>query len=366
MNIDYQARLTKLVNYLQNENVDVAMITTLANVFYYTGYDSDPYERFMALIVDSRSGNSTLFVPSLDEEIANHKSYVKNIVPISDVDNPYKKLKEVLDYDVRSINLEVKAVSMYQHKQLQSIFPNAIYEDIQTFIHNQRLIKSREEVQYTRIAVEIIEQVIEEGLKNFKVGMTELELAAELEYQSRKLGADEMPFIAVLSGENSALPHGKPSNKKIKEREFLLIDTGVVKDGYFSDITRTFVVGEADEKQKHIYDTVLFSNQQAIKAAIAGVPLKSIDIASRKVIEEAGYGEYYIHRVGHGLGIEGHEAPSIHANNNDLVNKGLLFTIEPGIYIPKYGGVRIEDDVYINEDGHAEVITTFSKELQIL
>ena len=141
---------------------------------------------------------------------------------------------------------------------------------------------------------------------------------------------------------------------------------GVEKDGYCSDTTRTFVIGEASEKQKEIYDIVLQSNQAGINAVTSGVPLKTFDNAARDVITELGYGEYFNNRVGHGLGIEVHEEPSIHQNNNDIAQEGLVFTIEPGIYIPEYGGVRIEDTVYINEDGESEVLTSFPRELQIL
>ncbi|GAB3807577.1 hypothetical protein GCM10028868_37410 [Virgibacillus kimchii] len=153
----------------------------------------------------------------------------------------------------------------------------------------------------------------------------------------------------------------------MQKGDFLLIDFGVItKEGYCSDITRTFIVGEASEKQKEIYDIVLQSNRAGVNSVKAGVPLKTFDIAARNVINESGYGEYFNNRIGHGLGIEVHEEPSIHENNDKVAENGLFFTIEPGIYIPGYGGVRIEDEVYINEEGVAEVLTSFPRELQIL
>src|SRR5699024_8710667 len=170
----------------------------------------------------------------------------------------------------------------------------------------------------------------------------------------------------VLSGEKSALPHGVPGDRKIQQGDFLLIDFGVIIDGYCSDITRTFVIGEASEKQTEIYHIVLEATNAGIAAVQAGVPLKEFDIAARKVIQDSGYGEYYNNRVGHGLGLEVHEEPSVHGKNEESAEKGLLFTIEPGIYIPEFGGVRIEDNVYINEDGKAEVLTSFPKELKTL
>ncbi len=169
----------------------------------------------------------------------------------------------------------------------------------------------------------------------------------------------------VLAGEKAALPHGKPGDRELKNGDFLLIDFGVITyDRYCSDITRTFVIGEADDKQKEIYDIVKRSTQAGVDAVKAGVPLKEFDIAARSIIQESGYGEYFNNRVGHGLGIEVHEAPSIHHLNDDIAQKGMVFTIEPGIYIPGYGGVRIEEEVYINEDGEAEVLTSFPRDLR--
>ncbi|MDY0393438.1 M24 family metallopeptidase [Virgibacillus halophilus] len=204
--------------------------------------------------------------------------------------------------------------------------------------------------------------------KKVKIGMTELELTAELEYLMKKFGANGPSFSTiVLSGEKAALPHGTPGDRAFKEGDFLLIDMGVViSEGYCSDITRTFIIGEASDKQREIYDIVRQSTLAGIDAVKAGVPLKTFDIAARNVIKESGYGQFFNNRVGHGLGIEVHEEPSVHENNEQIAESGLLFTIEPGIYIPGYGGVRIEDNVYINEKGKAEVVTAFPRELQIL
>src|SRR5690625_2135348 len=177
--------------------------------------------------------------------------------------------------------------------------------------------------------------------------MSETEFTAELEYLMRIFGADGPSFSTiVLSGEKSALPHGIPGDRKFKKGDFLLIDFGVItKNGYCSDMTRTFVIGEATEKQKEIYNIVRESNQAGIDAFEANVLLKKFDLKLRKIIYDSGYGDYFNNRIGHGLGIEVHEAPSIHEKNEQIAEPGLFFTIEPGIYIPGYGGVRIEDEV---------------------
>lgn len=259
-------------------------------------------------------------------------------------------------------------VSMYSHNQLQATFPETSYLDIQPMINKKRLKKSRNEIKYLQDAVDIIEKVLASGIKKVKVGMTESELAAELEFLMKKFGAVGPSFSTiVLAGEKAALPHGTPGDRALQRGDFLLFDFGVItREGYCSDITRTFVIGEASEKQKEIYNIVLESNQAGIHSVKAGRALKNFDIAARKVIVGSGYGNYFNNRVGHGLGIEVHEEPSIHENNEQTAESGLFFTIEPGIYIPDYGGVRIEDEVYINEEGKAEVLTSFPRELQIL
>ncbi|MFD1037511.1 M24 family metallopeptidase [Virgibacillus byunsanensis] len=368
MTIDYYERISVLLDTLTERNIDVAMITAPANVFYYTGFNSDPHERFMALILDGRNKELTLFVPALDKEIAENESFVKNIVPISDEEDPFVKLKSKYGPSLQHIGLEKKEVSMFRHNQLQLAFPHASYDDIQPTINFQRGKKSRNEIDYLQEAVDIIEKVLAEGIKKVKIGMTETELAAELEFLMKKFGAVGPSFSTiVLAGEKAALPHGVPGERAFQNGDFLLIDFGVItKNGYCSDITRTFIIGEASEKQREIYNIVLESNQAGVNAVKAGVALKNFDIAARKVIDDSGYGDYFNNRVGHGLGVEVHEEPSIHENNDEIAEKGLLFTIEPGIYIPNYGGVRIEDEVYINEDGEVEVLTSFPREIQVL
>lgn len=367
MKKEYIKRLESIQTYLQNEKIDTAMIIDPANVFYYTGFLSNPHERFMALVIDSKKDQASLFVPALDEEIARNDSIVQTIVPISDEESPFTKLQANLIGDIFTFGLEKKAVNVSRYQHLQETFPKASFIDIQPFIASARMKKSLVEIEKMKNSIQIVERVLAEGIKKVQIGMNEMDLTAELEYLMRKFGAEGPSFsTTVLSGEKSALPHGSPGSRTIENGDFLLIDLGVIKDGYCSDITRTFVIGEASEKQKEIYDIVLQSTNAGLDAIKAGVPLKTFDIAARNVIKEKGYGEYFNNRVGHGLGIEVHEDPSIHENNGDIAERGLLFTIEPGIYIPDYGGVRIEDNVYINEEGKAEVLTSFPKELQIL
>lgn len=363
----YEARRSLLTAHLTENNIGAVMITAPANVYYYTGFNSDPHERFMSLFIDTQADKTYLFVPALDKDAAMQDSDVTTIIPISDEQVPFEIVRESVGELSKTIGIEANALSYYRYTRLLEHFPGVQVVDVQPFINKQRMKKSKEEIVKLRTAIEIIEKVLEEGIKKLDIGMSESEFTAELEFLMRKFGADGPSFSTiVLSGEKAALPHGSPGERKIQKGDYLLIDFGVIKDGYCSDITRTFIIREASDEQKEIYDIVLRSNEAGINAVEAGVPVKTFDIAARNVIKNSGYGEYFNNRVGHGLGIEVHEEPSIHENNEQIAEAGLVFTIEPGIYIPNVGGVRIEDIVYINEDGKAEVLSSFPKQLQIL
>lgn len=363
----YEARRSLLKEHLTKNNIGAAMITSPANVYYYTGFNSDPHERFMSLFIDMQANETNLFVPALDKDAALQESDIPTIIPISDEQVPFEVVRESVGELSKTVGIEAKALSYFQYNTLLEFFPGVQVADIQPFITKQRMRKSKEEIEKLRTAIEIIEKVLKEGIKKVKIGMSESEFTGELEFLMRKFGADGPSFSTiVLTGEKAALPHGSPGERKIQKGDYLLIDFGVIKDGYCSDITRTFIIGEASEKQKEIYDIVLRSNEAGINAIQAGVPVKTFDIEARNVINNSGFGEYFNNRVGHGLGIEVHEEPSIHENNEQIAEAGLVFTIEPGIYIPDVGGVRIEDIVYINEDGNAEVLSSFPKQLQIL
>lgn len=364
MSSQYETRLDKLVQHLEARQIELAIINSPKNVYYYTGFNSEPHERFMALIIDLRKEKKFLFVPALDLEEAEKSSSVETIIPISDDLNPYQVLKNTVEEGVKSIGLETKNISLFQQEQIKHFFGDFHYQNIGEFISSERMKKSRDECAKVQTAVYTIEKVLSEGIKRFQIGMSELELTAELEFLMRKFGAEGPSFSTiVLSGSKSSLPHGRPDQKKIQHGEFLLIDMGVLLDGYCSDITRTFVVGEETDEQRRIYNIVRESVQAGIYAVRAGVPTATVDLASRNVIKENGYGQYFNNRVGHGLGMEVHEEPSIHEKNEMLLEPGYLFTIEPGIYIPGFGGVRIEENVYINQQGEAEVLTSYPTKL---
>ena len=327
----YQIRRKEFMHNLASKGISHTLLLDPANVFYYTGFLSEPHERFMALYMNAESDKEILYVPALDQTAAEQASDVQHIIPISDVDNPYKIIKNTAGNLSGYLGIEGNVLQYNQSAQLQAYFSRLQLTDIQPDAHKQRMKKSSEEISAIKTAIKLIEQVLDKGIKKVTPGMTESELTAELEYLMRKVGSDGPSFdTIVLTGKNAALPHGVPGDTKIKQGDMLLIDFGVFKNGYCSDLTRTFAVGDIPDLHKELYDIVLEANQAGIKAIKAGVPLKEFDHAARTVIEKSGYGEYFKTRVGHGMGIEIHEAPSIHGENEQLAVKGMVFTIEPG------------------------------------
>ena len=216
-----------------------------------------------------------------------------------------------------------------------------------------RIRKDEAEINAMQKAVQIAQAALQATLSAIQPGITERELAAEITVQLLRHGSEsQLPFTPIVaSGPNSANPHAFPGDRHLQSGDMLIIDWGANVGGYFSDLTRTFAIGEPEDELKLVAQTVMQANTAAREIAGPGVAAQEIDRAARKVIEDAGYGEYFIHRTGHGLGMEGHEAPYIREGNSLPLEPGMTFTIEPGIYIPGRGGVRIEDDVVITDQG---------------
>jgi len=222
--------------------------------------------------------------------------------------------------------------------------------------------KAPEEIGYIKKACDISEKTYEEMLKIIKPGMTERELANELVYTARKLGSEGVPFpISVLSGARTALVHGKPSDKKIKKNEVILLDFGAQVNGFASDITRTFVFGKPTKEQKNIYDIVRKSQLMGMASARPTMTGKILDGYARKVIEDAGYGQYFRHSLGHGIGISVHEMPvltyreELYDPKDLVIPEDVVMTIEPGIYLPNKFGIRIEDVVHVTRNGTVQL-----------
>ncbi|REC30927.1 peptidase M24 family protein [Enterococcus pseudoavium] len=234
----------------------------------------------------------------------------------------------------------------------------------QNLVEGLRMIKTPAEIEALKRAAQIADQTLEQVLPLIQVGMTELELANEIDYRSKKLGSEGPAFETIVaSGSRTAMPHAHASQKKISANELIMIDFGSIYQGYYSDITRTFGFGKVSEAIKETYQKVLAAQKQAIQAVALDKTLGDIDQTARQALEQEKLGQSFSHNLGHGIGLSCHEYPALAPKETLPIEKNMTFTIEPGVYLPVAEfGIRIEDDIVVNEAGQAELLTHFNKE----
>jgi Xaa-Pro dipeptidase len=346
-----------------------ALISPSANFYYLTGLNPlSTLERLFLLIVPV-GGEPVILAPKLYEEEVK-ASWIKNSVFWEDKDDPYKILKEILD-SVTFSNKNKKwlvedtmLISFFL--KIQKITDNFEFEQLSNAVSRLRIIKSEKEIEFHKKAADIVDKVFYEIIKEGIEGKTEKEVAARIEYLIKSFGADGIAFDPIVaSGPNGANPHHTPSDRVIRENDLVILDYGAKYKGYCSDITRTVAVGEVPGEAKRVYEVVREAQQASIEAAKEGVKAKEVDLTARNVIERHGYGEYFIHRTGHGLGLEVHEEPYIAPISEISLKEGMIFTVEPGIYLPGKFGVRIENDV-VMRNGKGEKLTNAEMRLIVL
>lgn len=361
-------RLIKFRSWLQEKDIPAAFITSTENVFHLSGFYSDPHERLLALAV-FQDAEPILICPQMEVEDAKKTGWNSEIIGYTDIENPWGKIKKSIDarnITVHTAAVEKEHMNIERYEQIQTFFQSPSLIAAEDKLRELRMIKDEEELSILREACQLADYAIEVGANEIKEGKTEMDVLAAIEYELKKKGVNQMSFSTmVLTGANGASPHGTPGSTKIKKGDLVLFDLGVVHKGYCSDITRTLAYHDIDDKQKEIYDTVLGAQLAALEASKPGETCANIDLAARKYIADKGYGDYFPHRLGHGLGISVHEYPSLTETNQLKLQEGMVFTIEPGIYVPGVAGVRIEDDVYVTANG-TEILTKYPKTLQII
>ncbi len=318
-------------------------------------YLSDFYSTDGAVIVSS--AETALFVDSrYFEAVENDKKAGR----LSDDVNPYLFAKSIFDViaeyigsiGAKKVCLDPALITIRQLQILQDRCKEVEFGYLSDVCLKHRRVKTAEEIAKIRKAQSITDAAFTHILGFINEDRTELEVAAELEYFMRSHGANALAFETIaVSGKNSSLPHGVPTESKLVKDSFFTMDYGAKYAGYCSDMTRTVVLGKADDEMKRIYNTVLTAQSEAMKYIRAGVSGKDADMAARKVINDAGYGEYFGHSLGHSLGLEIHERPSASPKSEDILVSGNIVTVEPGIYIPGKYGVRIENMVLVTENG---------------
>lgn len=282
------------------------------------------------------------------------------------IDNNYPDTIAGLVQDQARIGIEEAELSLVEFRRYQGALKSCDLVDSSDILTKTRQIKDESEIQTLRQIIGMTDQAFVNILDIIKPGMSEAELSLELEYSLRKMGASDRSFdYIVASGSRSSLPHGVASNKKLEQSEFITFDFGGKYKGYCSDLTRTVSLGQPDAKQREIYNVVLEAQQAGIDAIKPGLRGQEVDAIAREVIVKAGYGEYFGHGLGHAVGLDVHETPRLSTREKQILQPGMVLTVEPGIYIPGWGGVRIEDVILVKDNG-AEVLTQAPKQFIII
>jgi Xaa-Pro aminopeptidase len=351
-------RIGRLRREMRRRKLDNFLVTRLSNIRYLCGFSGSAG----VLLVTPRKAR-------FFSDFRYKEQAARQIVGADVIIYPDELMKELRrrSYEISgSIGFEGLFLDVTTYNQWREIYPQLDWTPTTKLVEQISSLKDPEEIELIRRAVKITDDVFAEILKLIKPGVSELDLSAEISYLHKKKGADGDSFQPIIaSGPRSALPHGIASDRKIKHGDMVTVDMGCFYQGYASDLTRTVAVGKISAKMKAVYNLVLEAQSRAIAAARSGLQAKELDEVARSVIREGGHGEHFGHGLGHGLGLEVHSEPRVSFLFDDVLKVGQIITIEPGIYLPDVGGVRIEDDVLLKND-HAEVLTQSPRELIIL
>lgn len=348
-------RLDRLRHDLHQRRLDATALIAGPNLSYLTGLSFHLSERPTVGFFPAQ-GEPVFVCGQLEEsKLAEGLPFAARICTYTDAGGPataFAQAARALPH-LTTLAVETRRMRVFELHLIQTHFPTLRVEAAEPVLAALRMTKDPTELAAMRRAVAIAEQAFAATVPLIQLGMTEHDLAAELVTQTLRAGSSaELPFAPIVaSGPNSALPHASVTERRLQAGDLLTLDWGAAFGGYMADLTRTLGLGTVEAELRHIHAVVEQANAAARAHARPGVTCASVDEAARAVIHAAGYGDLFTHRVGHGLGLEGHEDPSMHGNNPMVLTEGMTFTIEPGIYVPGRGGVRIEDDVVITPNG---------------
>lgn len=349
-------KLAKLQAAMAAQGLDAVAINPGSSLIYLSGLQFHLMERPTLLIVTA-AGEAAIVLPELEkgkltDDAANFHAFTYGDDPAT-WSAAVSAAAQHLNLPGGKMGVEPTCMRFLELEYLKNAFPGVEFVDGSDVLGTLRLLKNADEIARMKQAAAIAQAALLATLQTLRAGMTEKAIANELIIQLLRAGSDsDMPFQPIVAtGPNSANPHAVPTDRKLQPGDLLLVDWGAGFEGYFSDITRTFTFGEVDPELVKIGAVVQAANEAGRKAGKAGLAAGMVDRAARAVIDTAGYGPYFTHRTGHGLGMEAHEPPYIFAENDLVLTEGMTFTVEPGIYLPGRGGVRIEDDVVVTADG---------------
>lgn len=361
----YLQRLSQLEKTLPAYELDVLALVPGPNLFYLTGLSFHLSERPIIAFFPVE-GTPTIVLPALEAVKVEQIDITMDVFSYTDEEGPeaaFRRAGAALRLSQSAIGAEALRMRLKEVRLLEQYAPECHLAPAEEALTELRVHKDEYEIAQMRRAIAVTESALCATMEQVKVGMTERELASRLKLELLREGGEGMAFDPiVVSGPHAASPHATPGDRPIQPGEPIIVDCGTLIGGYTADITRTFVIGDLAPRFKRVYEVVRAANRAGREAVRPGIPAEAVDRAARVVIEEAGYGEYFIHRTGHGLGLDVHEPPFIVAGNERPLERGMTFTVEPGIYLPGQGGVRIEDDVLVaGDDG--ESLTSFTREI---
>jgi len=356
----YSNRQEKLKSVLGEHGIDGILITNLTNICYICGFTGSsatclilPEKQYF--ISDGR------YAEQSREQVSGFSRVIENLSHLELLSAKKKNLVP----DGLKLGFEGDHLSVSQYNMMINLFPKTDWVCTKGILEDMQAVKDKSELNAIRTAVEITDSCYEKIIPRIKAGITEKEIANELVmYYRRQADGEAYPPI-VAGGPNGALPHAVPSDREFKKGDFIVIDAAAKYAGYHADMTRTPVLGEATDKHREIYGIVREAQESAVSLAKAGVSCKELDSIPRGIISERGYGKYFNHGTGHGLGLEIHTQPRISKLSDQVLQINNVVTVEPGIYLPGWGGVRIEDDIII-EENRCEVLNTTTRELVVL
>jgi Xaa-Pro dipeptidase len=363
-------RLQRLKECMNEKGFSAVAVNAGPTLTYLTGLHFHLMER-PVVIIFTLNDDPTIILPELEQARLDHLTFPARVYAYgespADWSGTFNEALGKLDFSEGKVGVEFRQLRLLEYQYLHSACRDVVFTDGSEIFTALRSGKDPEEIASIRKAVMIAETALEATLPMIKIGATEIDIAGELFLQLIRHGSDTaLPFSPIVSsGPNGANPHAQPSARQLAPGDLLVIDWGASFNGYISDITRTFAVGEIETEAETIHNIVQRANAAGRAAGKPGVPCAAVDRATREVIEETGYGQFFTHRTGHGIGMECHEEPYIRMDNEQLLEAGMTYTVEPGIYLAGRNGVRIEDDVLVTADG-SESLSTMSREIRVV
>ncbi|MFW6195804.1 MAG: M24 family metallopeptidase [Thermoplasmatota archaeon] len=362
----YSKRFSKFAETVA-EKYDGALITPGSNLFYLTGLDpKNVMERlFIFLLYPDRE--SVLISPDLYKDTAD-RDWIDEKMFWGDDDQPIEILEKHLDKikNEKGILLIEDDMELSKMIPVQDFIKDFKLEPLSSETSSMRITKGDQEIEYMQRAAEIVDETFYELIQKDLEGKTEKEVAALIEFLIKKNGGEGPAFETIVaSGPNAANPHHSPSDKKLKKGELVIMDFGAKYNGYCSDITRTIAVKESSDRAKEVYEIVQEAQDKACKIVKNNIKVNIVDKTAREIIKKAGYGEYFTHRLGHGIGLDPHEEPYLTSTGKTELKEGMVFTIEPGIYITGNLGIRIEDDLMVRR-GKGKRLTKAERDLKVV